>query len=179
MEDRALCEILAPETEEKGRFTIDNDNKAEWALTVIRSEQEDRDRLISICEQKIQEYQEKIEQFKKQYESRTSYLISCLNQYFQTVQKKKTKTQETYQLPSGRLKLKYPAPELVRDNDKLLAWLKNNGKSNYIEVKETPKWCELKKEIIVKEDKVITQDGEIVEGVIAQERPPVFEVEVE
>ena len=88
MEDGVLYEILAPETEEKDTFVIDNDNKAEWALTVIKAEKADRDRLISVCEQKIQEYQEKIEQFKKQYESRTSYLISCLNQYFQTVPKK-------------------------------------------------------------------------------------------
>lgn len=178
MEDRALYEILAPETEEKETFKIDNDNKAEWALTVIKTEQADRDRLISVCEHKIREYQEKIEQFKKQYESRTSYLISCLNQYFQTVPRKKTKTQETYQLPSGKLKLKYPAPEYKQDKDKLLKWLKSNSMTDYIETKESPKWGELKKSVTVQGDKVVTEDGEIVEGVTAVERAPVFEVEV-
>lgn len=178
MEDKALYEILAPETEEKDNFVIDNDSKAEWAITVIKAEKTDRDRLISVCEQKIQEYQEKIEQFKKQYESRTSYLISCLNQYFQTVPHKTTKTQETYKLPSGTLKLKLHGVEYQRDDTKLVEWLKSSGMSDYIQIKESPKWAELKKTIQVSGNKVITADGEIVEGVSAVEKPAVFEVEV-
>lgn len=178
MEDGVLYEILAPETEEKDTFVIDNDNKAEWALTVIKAEKADRDRLISVCEQKIQEYQEKIEQFKKQYESRTSYLISCLNQYFQTVPHKTTKTQETYKLPSGTLKLKLPGVEYQRDDTKLVEWLKSSGLNDFIQIKESPKWAELKKTVTVNGDKVLTEDGEIVEGVTVVEKPAVFEVEI-
>ena len=120
-EEQALYKV---EQEIEEDFMINNDGKAEWAINTIKAEQEDRDRLISVCEQKIEEYMDKISQFTKQYESRTSYLTSQLAQYFQTVEHKKTKTQETYQLPSGKLKLKYPAPEMARDNDKLLTWLK-------------------------------------------------------
>ena len=178
MEDRAIYEILAPETEEKDTFKIDDDNKAEWALTVIRAEKEDMERLVAVCEQKRQEYLDKIELFKKQYESRTAYLVTQLQQYFETVEKKKTKTQETYELPSGRLKLKYPKPEIKRDDVSLLEWLKNNNMTEYVEVKESPKWGELKKVSTLSGDKYITDDGEIVGGVIAYERPPVFEVEV-
>lgn len=162
----------------KDTFIIDNDNKAEWAINKIKEEQKERDRLIAVCEEKIQEYQEKIEKFKKQYENNTSYLISCLNQYFNTVEKKKTKTQETYQLPSGKLKLKYPSPEIKRDNEKLLKWLKNNKMTYFVDIKESPKWGELKKTISLAGDKYVTEDGEIVEGVTAVDRPPVFEVEV-
>lgn len=179
MEDRALYEVLEPETEENNDFTIDNDSKAEWALSVIKAEKADRDRLVAVCEQKIQEYQEKIEHFKKQYENRTSYLISCLNQYFQTVEHKKTKTQETYQLPSGKLKLKYPGPEFVKDDEKLVTFLEQNGYEEFIQLKKSPKWGDLKKKVVISGENVVTQDGLVVEGVKAIERPPVFEVEVD
>jgi len=178
MEDRALYEVLEPEIEENNDFTIDNDSKAEWALSIIKAEKADRDRLIAVCEEKIKEYQEKIEQFKKRFENRTSYLVSLLNQYFQTVPKKKTKTQETYKLPSGTLKLKLPSIEYQRDDAKLVEWLKSSGMNEFIQVKEAPKWAELKKRVIVSGDKVITEDGEIVEGIAVVEKPARFEVEV-
>jgi hypothetical protein len=179
MEDKALYEIMAPETDTKDNFVIDNDNSAEWALSVIKGEQADRDRLISICEQKIREYQEKIEQFKKQYESRTNYLKSQLNQYFQTVPHKATKTQETYKLPSGTLKLKHPGPEYQRDNDALLSWLESRNYTPYIEIKKTPKWAELKKLTAIDGDKVVDRDtGEVIEGVKVVEKPPEFEIDI-
>lgn len=165
-------------TEITGNFTIDNDNTAEWALTIIKAEKMDRDRLISVCEQKIQEYQEKIEQFRQRCDNKTSYLISQLNQYFQTVERKKTKTQETYKLPSGTLKLKLPSVEYQRDDAKLLEWLKTSEMKQYIQTKESPKWVELKKTIQVAGNKVLTQDGEIVEGVTVVEKPAKFEVEI-
>lgn len=180
MEDRALyqiaTEVIASENEEP--FVIDNDDKAEWALTIIKTELEERDRLITVCEQKIQEYKEKIEQYKQYYENRTLFLKSLLQQYFQTVQRKKTKTQETYKLPSGTLKLKLPSLEYQRDDAKLLEWLKTSEMKQYIQTKESPKWVELKKTIQVAGNKVLTQDGEIVEGVTAVEKPAMFEVDV-
>lgn len=179
MEDRALYEVMAPETEAKEEFKITDDNTAEWALTVIKAEREDRDRLISVCEQKIQEYQEKIDQYKKQYESRTSYLISCLTQYFETVPHKATKTQETYKLPSGTLKLKLPRIEYQKDDTKLVEWLKSSGMTDFVQIKESPKWSELKKTVQVNNGMVITADGEIVEGVTVVEKPATFDVEVE
>lgn len=175
MEDRALYEVLVPEVEEK--FVIDNDEKAEWALTVIKAEKQERDRLIAVCEEKIHEYQQKIEDFKRKYENSTAHLISALNQYFHTVPRKKTKTQETYQLPSGKLKLKLPSIDFQRDDEKLIQWLDKNLAS-YVKVKKSPDWAGLKKIIQVAGDKVVTLDGEVIEGVTAVEKPASFEIDV-
>jgi hypothetical protein len=49
---------------------------------------------------------------------------------------------------------------------------------DYIKVKETADWANLKKAIQVVGDKVVDENGEIVDGVLAVERPPTFEVEV-
>ena len=117
MEGNALYET---KQEEKPAFTIDNDNKAEWAIVTIKEEQADRDRLISVCEQKMQEYKDKIDGYKMSYENKTSNLKSLLELYFRTVKRHKTKTQETYQLPSGKLKVKYPSPSFIKDDKKLI-----------------------------------------------------------
>lgn len=178
--ERELHEITVEQVDNGliGGFSINDDSKAEWALNIIKLERQERDRLIEVCEKRIEEYKQKIEQYKEQYEKRESYLKSLLNQYFQTVPHKKTKTQETYKLPSGTLKLKLPSVEYQRDDAKLLEWLKTSGMKQYIQTKETPKWVELKKIIQVAGDKVLTQDGEIVEGVTAVEKPATFELDV-
>ena len=81
---------------------------------------------------------------------------------------------EKYRLPSGEIVKKYPNPEFRRDNNKLLDWIKANG-LDYVEVKESPKWGELKKITKVMNGQVVTEDGEIVEGVEVIEREPVLE----
>ena len=47
---------------------------------------------------------------------------------------------------------------------------------DYVEVKETPKWAELKKVTTIASGQVIYMDtGEMIEGVELIERPPVIE----
>lgn len=165
--------------QELGTFKIDNDKMADWALEKIKAEKEDMERLVALCEQKIQHYKEKADQFKKSYESSTSFLTSCLAQYFNSVpNKKKTKTQETYKLASGTLKLKIKGPELVRNDDELIKWLEGSA-PEFIKIKKSPDWAEFKKNLnIIEGNKVITRDGELVEGVSVFDRPSEFVVEV-
>lgn len=171
-----LLEML-DEAIEQSEFKIDTDQKAEWALSKIREEQAEAQRLINVCNSQILYYQSELKKVQDKLENKTGNLKAMLFEYFQTVDRKATKTQETYSLPSGKLKLKYPKPEYKRDDGTLLKWLKERDMTDYIKVSESPKWGELKKTVQVAGDKVCV-DGEIVEGVTAVERPPVFDVEV-
>lgn len=175
MNELAL-ELNAEEIQEG--FSINNDNLAEWALLKIREEKNDMERLISVCDQKISEYEEKISNFKKQYENHTNFLKSQLNQYFESVPHKTTKTQETYKLPSGTLKLKYQKPEFIREEETLLKSLKALGWDSDIKTVEKPDWASVKNKITISGDKVVTADGEIIEGVTVQERPNIFDIEL-
>lgn len=172
-----LLEML-DEAIEQSEFKIDTDQKAEWALNIIREEQAEAQRLINVCNSQILYYQSEIKKVQDKLENKTGNLKAMLFDYFQTVPRKATKTQETYSLPSGKLKLKYPQPEYKRDDSKLVEWLENSGKTDYIKIKKSPDWATLKKAITVVGDKVADENGEIVEGVEVVERPPVFDVEV-
>jgi hypothetical protein len=172
-----LLEML-DEAIEQSEFKIDTDQKAEWALNIIREEQAEAQRLINVCNSQILYYQSEIRKVQDKLENKTGNLKAMLFDYFQTVPRKATKTQETYKLPSGTLKLKYPKPEFKRDDSKLVEWLENSSKTDYIKIKKSPDWAALKKAITVVGDKVADENGEIVEGVKVVEREPEFTVEL-
>jgi len=159
-------------------FKIDNDQKAEWALAKIREEQAEAMRIINVCKSMIMHYEEQMKKAEEDLEKKTAYLKSQLEQYFDSVEKRRTKTQEVYKLPSGILRRKYPSPQFNRDDEKLVKWLKDRQMNEYIKVKETADWASLKKTIQVVGNKAVDEDGEIVEGIAVVDRPPVFEVEV-
>jgi hypothetical protein len=170
-------ELINEMVDNEEQFSINDDSKAEWALNKIAEEKAEMQRMINVANSMIIKYQEKIEVYQKQFESKTAFLKEQLRQYFETVPHKITKTQETYKLPSGTLKLKKQNPEYIRDEEKLLEWVKEN-KISYVKTKESVDWAELKKELNFVDDKALTEDGEIVDGVTVSERPSVFEIEL-
>jgi len=174
--DNLALQIIEEDVQEG--FKIDNDNLAEWALKIIAEEKAETQRYINVCETWIAEYQQKAQKAQERFETKTLYLKQQLQFYFESVPHKATKTQETYKLPSGTLKLKYGTPEFIRDEKNLVKWLKANGYEDKVKVEEKADWAEFKKGVIVQSGKVLTADGEVVEGVTANERPNIFEVEL-
>ena len=93
------------ENEEKDEFVIDSDKLAEWAVKQIRKEIDERDRLVELAKTEIAELNKKIEQSVSRCESSTGYLKGKLLEYFNTVEHKATKTQETYKLGSDSARI--------------------------------------------------------------------------
>ena len=97
-----------------------------------------------------------------------------LLRYFDTVEHKATKTQETYKLPTGRLKMKLAGETMVPDKE-ILALLY----PDLVVQKPDFQWGELKKRLSIVDGKVIdTETGEFVEAVAVEAVPPKFIVEV-
>jgi hypothetical protein len=151
--------------EEQEKFEVDDDIKAEWCITKLREEEQETERLKELCKKMIESYEYKIRELDERHEQKTSFLKSQLNQYFLTVKKKVTKTQETYELATATLRLKHKKPKPITDNAKLLEYLEDNNKSDYIEIKKSPKWGELKKTLKQVDDFYVDDDGQIVGGV--------------
>ena len=156
-------------------FVIDTDAKAEWALGKIRAARADRDRMVAW-------YEAKIKEIKEQTEVDTIYLENMLVNYFRMTEAahKRTKTQESYSLPSGKLVLKKQNPEYdykthAKDT---IAWLKANKMERFVKVKEELDWDGLKKTTGTIGGNVVTEDGEIIPGITVTEREEKFVVEV-
>lgn len=164
----------------KPEFTIDNDKTAEWALKKIREEKEEYDRIKALADEVIAEATFKAEQARKRFEANSSFLTSKLAEYFEKVPKKATKTQESYRLLSGTLVRKFATTKATPDKEKLAAWLKANGYTDYIKTVEEPKWGDFKKLVNLDGSiATIADTGEIVEGITLTEQPPEFKVKFE
>lgn len=162
-------------TEEEAGFQVDNDQKAEWCLSKIREAEEEKEKWKAF-------YEDRLKKIVEREDARILFMQEKLKPYFASVPHKVTKTQESYQLPSGKLVLKAQAPEWEHDDEQLLPWVRENVPS-LVKVKESVNWAELKKELSViwKEDgdqQIVNADGLILPGVKVTERPDVFKVEV-
>ena len=152
-------------------FVIDTDAKAERALYKIKKAREDRDAWIAW-------YESKIKEIKEQTDFNTMNLERMLAEYFNSVPHRKTKTQESYSLPGGKLILKTQNPEYKRDDKTVIEWLKKNGQDQFVKVKEELAWADLKAATGVLGSNVVDENGEIVPGIEVIERDPKFVVEV-
>lgn len=164
-------------SEEEVRWQVTDDQGAEWCLAKIREANAEKEKWRGY-------YEEQLRKINKREDCRIAFFENKLAIYFGSVPHKETKTQQSYQLPSGKLVLKKQGPEWEHDDEKLLPWIKDNYEGDFIKVKESINWSALKKAF--QEDECIdtaygglmTDSGEIIPGIHIVDRPEKFVVEV-
>lgn len=149
---------------------VRTDIEAGWQLKRRKEIIADRDELIMF-------YKERIKAVEQDAEFKLAGIDRALEAFFNTVPHKKTKTQEYYQHPFGKLMLKKQAPEFKRDDKAVIDWLKTNKKDQFVKVTESLDWAGLKGEVVVCGNAVVTEDGEPVPGIVVVEREDKFCVE--
>ena len=148
---------------------ITNDLQAEEAIKVIRDAKEQ----VSIM---AEWYKNALAQIKEQQENIIENEKARLRAYFETLPHKKTTTQESYALPSGKLILKKQEPEYKRNEDQLLEWTKANAPA-YVKTKQTVDWDGLKKALSYMDEYAIDPNtGEVVPGITVVDRGSVFQI---
>lgn len=155
-------------------FKIKNDKTADWAIKQIHEAIIERDRLITLAEDQISDLEDKIEELKAKCDNETMYLRACLEEYFNTVPAKETKTQKTYKLLSGTLVFKKPSVKINHDDEKLLKLLDG---TEFVETKKSLKWGEYKKVLTISNGEVIdSETGEIIEACTVEDVPASFDI---
>ncbi len=108
---------------ERAPFRITDDRCADWAVRKIAEERSEYTRLKELADQQKAAIDEKVEAARRRMENGTTFLTSCLADFFSTVPHKKTKTTEKYRLLSGTLTLKKGGIKAKQDDAKLVPWL--------------------------------------------------------
>lgn len=155
--------------EVEGHYIIADDGAAEWAIGKIREAEADIEKWTKF-------YDEQKRRIVEDRQNTIMNMKAMLQTYFEKVPHKVTKTQENYTLPSGKLVFKRQAPEFERDDAKIVDYLKATKQFQFIT--EGVKWGELKKGLTVVGETVADENGEIIEGIRAIERPDIFTVEL-
>ena len=161
--------------EEKPAFEITDDKKAEWALRHIRELTADHDRLTGTCTEMMNEYKFKIIDYDKKLESDTLFFKNQLEHYFESVTHKKAKTQESYQLPGGKLIRKYGKTDFDIDSEALI---KNGLDEAFIKTTKTVKWAEYKETLTAKGSYFVDEHGEIITDIKIIEKPDTFKIDI-
>lgn len=167
------------ESGDHGRFRIDTDRMAEWAIERIKDQRQERDRLIEIAKDKIARLETQIKEIEDKCDSKTGFLEGKLYEYFTSgITTKETKTQKSYKLLSGSLVYKKPKQKIVKaDENKLIEALRG---TEFVETTEKVKWGDYKKNLEIVDGVVVdTTSGEIVEGCQVEETTPEFSIIVE
>lgn len=149
---------------------IQNDDEAEECIKAIRTAEADVQfwkNYYADALQKIADASQRI------IDNNTARL----EQYFDTLPHKQTKTQESYPLPSGKLVRKHQDAEFIWNDEELLSWLHENKGEKFIKMKESVDWAGMKKTLSVLGETVVDENGEIIPCIKAVERPDVFKVE--
>ena len=170
----------AAEYEDQG-FVINNDDRASWALKVIKQEQEETERFLRTADKQIEELTKKKEALKTDLDRRTGYLKGLLYKYFATVPHKETKTQETYKLLDGTLTFKKPARKIMKpeDDTALIGYLEQN-QPEMVETVKKAAWGEFKKNLTITDDGGVVDmaTGEVLDFIQAEEEPGRFDVKL-
>lgn len=164
--------------EEEGGWEITDDQGAEWALKKIAEAKAEAETWREFYEHKMVEAATKAA-------NTIDFMSNKLRQYFESVPHHKTKTQESYELPSGKLVLKAQAPEYIRDDDALIDWARSSGHTGYIKTVEKVSfdWAAMKNALptkyVINSDghAIDTFTGEIVSGLTVNKREPKFTIE--
>jgi len=172
-----ISDIADEYTEESEGWKINDAIAADWALDKIKCAREDFAKKETVVREKARQMEEWLQKERNKSDRTVGFFLFKLEEFFEKMPKRTTKTQEIIELPSGTLRRKFPTPEICRDDEKLIAWLKDHKMLEFIKTKETPDWGSLRKAVTIKGELAVDENGEIVDGVRAIERPPVFEAE--
>jgi phage host-nuclease inhibitor protein Gam len=165
---------------------ISNDIDAEELIVKILDAEAEKNRLVDICKAELakqtEKYTNKIAEYEQSHIDDVKYAKIMLGEYCRLKASRTTKTLTTHKLPSGTLKWVKRAPSVVRDDSKLIAWLKTNIPSLIrVQTTEKPAWDELKKIATEATDhyEYVTADGELinVDGVTLVAREDEFVIE--
>ena len=179
-----MSELLKEDRPIRERFVVDNDMKAEWCLSKIRTAKKNAEREIEELTRQMEFYKARMDQVQQEYEEERNFFQEMLLPYFNNRVEsgfaKESKTQVSYPLPTGKLLLKHREPEYdyKTKQKEAIEWLKKNDGKQFIKVKEELDWKALKATVTVSGNGVCNEGGEVIPGITVTNREDEFIVEV-
>ena len=163
------------EMAEKEKFTVKNIGSAEWCLKRIAWHKKNKDKALAFVESERARLDVFLAQVNSEEDGSIEYFTELLKIY--AMEQLQGTKKKTVTLPSGSLSFKKQSPEFVKKDDELLAFVKESV-PEFVKITESVDWGEMKKTCYIEGNRLVTVDGEIVQGVTVNERDDVFTVKI-
>jgi DNA gyrase/topoisomerase IV subunit A len=141
--------------------------QADNLIIEIKELQADKERFTEVAKKKCENIMAELENRSSKIDNEIEFKKAQLRAYFMTVERKSTKTQETYSMFSGKLVMKKPTVKIKHDDKKILEWAEHNA-SKYVDQTVINKlnWRELKEILVISNGMIINKaTNEVLEGV--------------
>lgn len=175
MELQEIDEIIDDGTQEKERFKIENLEAANWAFRKLAAIERKKKEIQELANKEIERIKAWQEQEERGLDNSKEFFEGLLTEYFAREREKDPKFKIS--TPYGKVTARKQQPKWNYDEDKLVKWLKENNQ-NLIRIKYEPDKNEIKKTYKIVGTNVVTEDGEIVEGISVEERPEKITIKV-
>ena len=175
MELQEIDEIMEEDTQEKERFKIENLESANWAFRKLAAIERKKKEIQELANKEIERIRAWEQQEIGSLDSSKEFFEGLLTEYFTREREKDPKFKIS--TPYGKVSARKQQPKWNYDENKLVAWLKENNQ-NLLRVKYEPDKNEIKKTYKIVGTNVVTEDGEIVEGITVEERPEKVTIKV-
>jgi len=157
------------QSEERERFRLTDENMANWALRKVAKARAEYEKAAKVAEAEVKRIDDWLNSRKRDLERTEEFFGGLLTEYY-LPQHMENPRQKTFKLPAGQVQIRAQQPDYVRDEAKLIAWLKGNDMAGYVEIVEKVRWGDLKKQLKQLGDKMLSPDGEVVDGILVVDR---------
>lgn len=165
--------VEVSETQE--RFKIDNLEAANWAFRKLAAIERKKKEVQELAQKEIERIKTWEQQEISSLNNSKEFFEGLLTEYFAREREKDPKFKIS--TPYGKVSARKQQPKWHYDDEKLVNWLLENDKE-LVRVKYEPDKNGIKKKYKVIGTNVVTEDGEIVEGITVEERPEKIEIKV-
>lgn len=183
--DEVMDEIVQRQLD---RFTVDDDQKAMWAMRKLRAVRQKVAENERIAAEEIERIKAWLAEANSAHERDLNYFTGLLTDY--AARQRAEHDRKSIVLPHGKVSSRRGTTKIVvSDAEAFLAWAKANNHLDLIRVKEEPSLSAIKDAFppqespldaeLPEERMVITADGEIVAGLTAQPSSITYSVEVD
>lgn len=154
------------EEAEREQFSVRDEDMANWAVRKIaaaRANFAEAERLAATERERIDTY---LSSKRKDLERTEEFFSGLLTRYY-LPQHEANPKQKTFKLPAGQVQFRAQQPDYERDDERLVSWLEANDKMDFVQIKKSARWGELKKALTQHGERMIDpESGQIVDGIL-------------
>lgn len=173
MEDKLFFE----EEEIQESFKVTDLNSANWCMRKMRANEKKLAEYKELAKAEIERINAWLKKEAEKIDNSNSFFQVKLEEYF--LEQRANDPKFKLSTPYGKMSTRKQHPKWYYDEDKLLSYLKESNKAEFIRTKEEIDKAKLKKSVSVKEGRAVTEDGEIIECITIEEQPDKITIKLE
>lgn len=172
-----LVDYLAEKTERTTPFVVEDDGGAEWAFRKLQKIEREMTRVRDQASQEMARITDWVTDTCGPLEREKEFFEGLLIAYMHKL-RANDEDVKTYKLPAGTLTAReQPESILIENEEGFLKWAEEHLKTVLTtKIMVSPDKSALKK--LIKDGKVVTEDGEVVPGVTVEKAPVKYAVKV-